>query len=195
MIEGPRELTTERLLLRRFSEADRAPFAALNADPIVMEFMKGVQTRAESDRTIDRIEAAFAQDGLAPWAIELRETAEFIGMAGLARATFASPATPAVEILWRLARPHWGHGYATEAARQTIDDGFGRLALEEIVSFTAEANRRSARVMQRLGMTRDPSADFDHPALEEGHPLRRHITYRLRRPGLEASTHTARTPL
>ena len=106
-------------------------------------------------------------------------TGTFAGYVGLWPATFDAPFTPAVEVGWRLARAHWGHGYATEAARASVADGFDRLQLDEILSFTATINHRSRRVMERLGMTHDPRDDFDHPALPPGHRLERHVLYRL----------------
>jgi RimJ/RimL family protein N-acetyltransferase len=176
-VEGP-ELRTERLWLRRWSDADRVPFAALNADPEVMEFLPAPLTRAESDDMVDRIEARFDESGLSLFAVEVVASGEFIGFVGLWPATFEASFTPAVEVGWRLARSAWGHGYATEAARASLDDGFERVGLTDIVSFTAVINERSQRVMQRLGMTRDPADDFDHPKLADGHPLRRHVLYR-----------------
>jgi len=179
---GPAELCTERLVLRRWREADRAPFAALNADAEVMEHYPAPLTRAESDDFVDRIEEHFAREGWGLWAAEVAGTGAFAGYVGLWPATFPAPFTPAVEVGWRLARPHWGHGHATEGARAAVADGFARLDLDEIVSFTAVGNDRSQRVMQKLGMTQDPADDFDHPNLPEGHRLRPHVLYRLARP-------------
>jgi RimJ/RimL family protein N-acetyltransferase len=179
---GP-ELRTERLLLRRWREADREPFAALNADPAVMEHFPATMSRAESDGLVDRIEAAFEERGFALWAVEVAVDGGFAGFVGLAQVRFEARFTPAVEVGWRLARERWGRGYATEAARAVIAFGFEEVGLEEIVSFTAPVNVRSWRVMERLGMTRDPAGDFDHPAVPPGHPLRRHVLYRLARPG------------
>ena len=177
---APRELRTERLLLRRWRVSDREPYAALNADPVVMQHMWGVLTREESDAHIAAMEERFATMGFGQWAVELLDGGAFVGFVGLAAPTFDAHFTPAVEVGWRLAAEHWGHGYATEAASASLDDGFDRLGLEEIVSFTSPANQRSQRVMQRLGMTRDPADDFDHPRAPEGHPLTRHVLYRAR---------------
>ncbi|MBA8796034.1 ribosomal-protein-alanine N-acetyltransferase [Friedmanniella endophytica] len=176
------EPETERLRLRRWRPEDREPFAALNADPVVMEHFPAVLTREQSDATVNRIEAAIAGQGWGLWATEVRETKEFIGFVGLARPSFEAHFTPAIEIGWRLARPFWGHGFATEAARAALDVGFDRLGLDEIVSFTAASNLRSQAVMRRIGMTHDPADDFDHPRLPEGHPIRPHVLYRIRRP-------------
>jgi RimJ/RimL family protein N-acetyltransferase len=170
---------TEQLLLRSWRETDRAPFAALNADPVVMEFYPAPLSEDESNAFVDRIEQGFAERGWGLWAVEHVECGSFIGYVGLAPALFEASFTPAVEIGWRLDRDHWGHGYATEAARAALDYGFNTLGLDEIVSFTAPANVRSQRVMQKLGMTRDPDGDFDHPNVPEGHPIRPHVLYRL----------------
>jgi RimJ/RimL family protein N-acetyltransferase len=174
------ELSTDRLILRRWRPADREPFAALNADPEVMRHFPETLTREASDAFADRIERLLAQQGWGLWAVEVTETGTFIGFTGLNRPSFEAHFTPAVEIGWRLSRSAWGHGYATEAARAVTAFAFGTLELDELVSFTAAANDRSRRVMERLHMTRDPRDDFDHPALPPGHPLERHVLYRLR---------------
>ena len=176
------QLTSERLLLRRWKDADLEPFAALNADPIVMEHLPAMLSRAESDAFVARIEAHFDAHDFGLFAVAVRATGEFIGFVGLWPASFDAPFTPAVEVGWRLARTAWGHGYATEAARAAVRDGFERLGLDEIVSFTAQVNERSWRVMQRIGMTRDAAHDFDHPSVPAGHRLERHVLYRLSRP-------------
>ncbi len=177
---GPR-LHTERLLLRPWAPADREPFAALNADPEVARYLIGPMSRADSDALADRIEAGFQANGFGLWAIEITATGEFVGFTGLSRPRFEAHFTPAVEVGWRLARTAWGHGYATEAARAALEYGFGPAGLDEIVSFTTKTNARSRAVMNRLGMTRDPADDFDHPMLVEDHPLRPHVLYRLAR--------------
>lgn len=178
----PSELRTERLRLRRWSDADLEPFAALNADPVVMEHFPAPLTRAESDELVARIESTFDDEEVGLWAVEVTATGRFTGFTGLWPATFEAPFTPAVEVGWRLAREHWGQGYAPEAARASIADGFERLGLDEIVSMTAVGNDRSRRVMEKLGMTRDPADDFEHPKVPVGHHLRRHVLYRLTRP-------------
>lgn len=173
------ELRTERLLLRPWRVEDREAFAVMNADPEVMEFLPLALSRAESDALADRIEKHFAQHGFSLWALEVAGGPSFIGFAGLLAVGFEAPFTPAVEVGWRLAREHWGMGYATEAARAAIRYGFERGGLDEIVAFTFEGNLRSRRVMERIDMTRDPADDFEHPLLPSGHPLRRHVLFRL----------------
>jgi RimJ/RimL family protein N-acetyltransferase len=170
---------TTRLVLRPWREGDREPFAQLNADPEVMRHFPRVLDRRESDTTAERVEAHFREHGFGPWAVEVQDGAPFIGFVGLLRVGFAAHFTPAVEILWRLARSSWGHGYATEAAREACRIGFAELRLPSIVAFTVPGNVRSRAVMERLGMTHDARDDFDHPELEEGDPLRRHVLYRL----------------
>ena len=175
------EQGSKRLVLRRWRAADREPFARMNADPKVMEFLPALLPREESDALVDRIEGHFAEHGFGLWAIESKDTGEFIGYVGLAVPSFEASFTPCVEIGWRLAVEHWGRGLATEGASRVVERAFGSLGLQELVSFTTEANQRSRRVMEKLGMTRDPAEDFDHPSLPEGHRLRRHVLYRLRR--------------
>lgn len=176
-------METERLIMRRWREADREPFAELNADPEVMEYFPGLLTRERSDLMVGRIEQSFDELGYGLWALEVRESGEFIGFSGLALQTFEAPFTPAVEVGWRLARHAWGHGYATESARAAMAYGFDQVGLDEIVSMTAAVNLRSRAVMERLGMTYDPSDDFEHPAIvSPDSPLRPHVLYRLRRP-------------
>ncbi len=179
---GHPSLRTPRLCLRQWRDEDRAPFAAMNADPVVMEFFPDTLSHAESDAAVDRIREHIDRHGYGLWAVEVPGVADFIGFVGLAVPRFESHFTPCVEIGWRLAREHWGRGYATEAAHAALEFGFLDLALNEIVSFTATTNRRSQAVMERIGMTRSPDDDFDHPSLPEGHPLRRHVLYRAGRP-------------
>jgi RimJ/RimL family protein N-acetyltransferase len=174
-------VATSRLLLRLWRDDDLPAFAALNADPEVMEHFPKTLDRGESDSRVAQIREHFARHGFGLWAVEIAGGASFIGFVGLSVPTFEAPFTPCVEIGWRLAREHWGFGYATEAARAVLGLGFQRLQLGEIVSFTVPANRRSRAVMERIGMTRDPLGDFDHPLLPEGHPLRPHVLYRVRR--------------
>lgn len=172
-------LSGARIRLRPWCDADRAPFASMNADARVMEYFPNCLSRAESDAMVDRIQEHFREHGFGFWVLEIADVAPFIGFAGLAVPRFSAHFTPCVEIGWRLARKYWGYGYATEAARLALDHAFGTLALAEVVSFTAATNQRSRAVMERLGMYRDPAEDFDHPALPQNHSLRRHVLYRL----------------
>lgn len=169
-------MQTDRLILRNWQDSDREPFAALNADPEVMAHFPAPMSRERSDAMIDRHRALLEASEPGLFAVE--DSGGFIGFVGLAVPGFKTSFTPCVEIGWRLAHHAWGHGYATEAALAVLDHGFNRLMLNEIVSFTSIGNRRSRAVMERIGMTHDPLEDFDHPNLEAGHPLRRHVLYR-----------------
>jgi RimJ/RimL family protein N-acetyltransferase len=171
-------MRTERLVMRGWRETDREPFAALNADPDVMEHFPEKLSREQSEAFADRIEAGFAERGWGLWALEAG--GEFIGYTGLQPVSFETHFTPAVEIGWRLARGAWGRGYASEAARAAAVFAFAELELDELVSFTVPENSRSRAVMERIGMTHDPADDFDHPKLPDGHPMQRHVLYRLR---------------
>ena len=173
---------TERLLLRSWRDEDLAPFAAMNADPVVMEHFPSTLTRRESDALVVRITAQLDDLGYGLWALEVRDSGEFVGFTGLALQTFPAHFTPAVEVGWRLAQSAWGHGYATEAALAALEYGFTVAGLDEIVSMTAATNVRSQRVMQRIGMTHDPADDFDHPNVPDGHRVKPHVLYRIRRP-------------
>lgn len=178
----PVQLRTARLSLRTWRDADRAPFAALNADPEVMEHFPATLARDESDVLVDRIVERMNRHGVGLWAVEVRATGEFAGFVGLNPVPRELPIrSEGWEVGWRLARRHWGHGYAGEAARAALAYGLGEAGLAEIVSFTATTNLRSQAVMRRIGMQREPADDFDHPALPPGHPLRRHVLYRARR--------------
>jgi RimJ/RimL family protein N-acetyltransferase len=170
-------LRTPRLLLREWRDADAAPFAAMSADSEVMRYLP-----APDEAWIARMRGHFDEHGFGQWAVELPGEARFIGAIGLNHVRWTLPFTPAVEAAWRLARPYWGRGYALEAARAAIEDGFFRLRLNEIVAYTVPANRASRQVMERLGMVHDIAGDFDHPSRPVGDPLRRHVLYRLARP-------------
>jgi ribosomal-protein-alanine N-acetyltransferase len=172
-------LRTDRLLLRAWRAEDREPFARMNADSEVMEFFVSAMVRAESDAFVDRIEADFVRRGFGLWAVEEIDPSEFIGYAGLSYQTFAASFTPAFEIGYRLARQSWGQGYATEAAKEAVRYGFEHVGLAEVVSMTALHNLRSQAVMKKLGMAHDTGDDFEHPGVPHGHPLQRHVLYRL----------------
>jgi RimJ/RimL family protein N-acetyltransferase len=172
-------IRTERLLLRQWRAEDREPFAALNADARVMEFMPALLPRPQSDALARASEAHFATHGFGPWAVEVPGVAPFIGFVGLVVPAFEAHFTPAIEIGWRLAAEHWGQGYATEAALASARHAFAAVGADGLVSFTTPQNLRSRAVMRRIGMTHDPGDDFDHPRLAPGHRLRRHVLYRL----------------
>jgi RimJ/RimL family protein N-acetyltransferase len=180
---GP-SLETERLILRPWRESDLAPFAEINADREVMTYLPGLLSRAESDAQAAHIRSHFDHHGYCFWAVEERKTGRFVGFNGLGPVEFKEHFTPAVQAGWRMARPFWGKGYATEAARAALAHGFDEFGMKEIVAYTVPANGRSRAVMERLGMTQDQAGDFDHPKLPEGHPLRRHVLYRIARPPL-----------
>ena len=179
------ELETERLRLRQWRASDRAPFAQMNADPRVMEFFPARLDPAASDALAGRIEARIAERSWGLWAAELRapsgKAGDFIGFIGLQPPIAQLPCSPCVEVGWRLAQPYWGKGFATEGARAAIRFGFEKLGLDEIVSFTVPANRRSRAVMERLGMLEDKAGAFEHPSIAPGSPLRLHCLYRLSR--------------
>jgi RimJ/RimL family protein N-acetyltransferase len=179
-------LRTSRLLLRPWRDEDIAAFAEMSADPAVMQYLLPLSDRGLSVETwVARTRAHWDEHGFGQWVLELPGEASFIGVVGLDTVAYEARFTPAVEVAWRLARSYWGHGYATEAATAALDYGFGQLGLPEIVAVTVPANQRSRRVMERLGMTRIPEDDFDHPRLAEG-PLRRHVLYRLSNPAAGA---------
>ncbi len=175
----PVTLSTERLILRQWQPEDRAPFAALNADPEVMEFFPAPLTREESDRLAGGFAQHIETHGYGRWVVEERTSSAFLGFVGLSSPAYTTHFTPCTEIAWRLGRAAWGQGFASEAAREALRFGFRELGLPEIVSFTAVENERSQRVMQRLGMQRDLAGDFEHPSLAPGHPLRPHVLYRM----------------
>jgi len=176
-------LRTDRLVLRGFTDADRPAWAAMHADPVVMATLMAPLDRAGADALMDRVTARWAELGYGWWCVDLDGAC--IGAAGLStptwRAPFMDPARPTVELAWRIASPHWGCGYAPEAAAAAVAYGFDVLEVPELVAFTAVDNANSRRVMEKLGMVHDPAGDFDHPNLEPGDPLRRHVLYRLRR--------------
>lgn len=172
-------IKTSRLILRQWQDSDLAPFAALNADPRVREFFPGLMSREESDHSVKLASDHIARCGWGFWAASLIETGEFIGFIGLEDVYFQAHFTPAVEIGWRLAFNHWRKGYATEGAKAALKYGFETLRLDQVVSFTTIGNIRSRHVMEKIGMHYRTQDDFDHPKLPEGHPLRKHVLYRM----------------
>ncbi|GLQ07299.1 GNAT family N-acetyltransferase [Sneathiella chinensis] len=179
--QTPARLVTKRLILRQWQDSDLVPFAALNADPAVMEFFPHCLTREDSDAMALKIRTLIAEQGWGFWAAEIRDTGAFAGFVGLHRPSADLPFSPCVEIGWRLARDHWGQGLATEGAKAALTFAFDRLSLPEVVSFTFKDNHRSRAVMERLGF-QNSGEDFNHPALPDGHPLRPHVLYRLQKP-------------
>ncbi|MBU9819609.1 MULTISPECIES: GNAT family N-acetyltransferase [Rahnella] len=177
----PLKIVTPRLTLRQWRDSDAGPFAEMNADPRVMEFFPSTMTREKSDEMLARCRDLIAVRGWGIWAVELRDTGEFIGFVGLHTPGYDLPFTPCVEIGWRLRADVWGKGYCSEAARAALNAGFEQLGLDEIVAFTALPNARSQAVMKKMGMTCDISENFNHPAVEKGNWLEEHCLYRLRR--------------
>jgi RimJ/RimL family protein N-acetyltransferase len=175
-------ITTKRLRLRQWRDSDLPAYAALNADPRVMEFLGPVFTREESDAEAAKIRDYIDKDGWGYWAVEVIGGAPFIGFVGLVVPGFEAHFTPCMSIAWRLAYAHWGCGYTTEAAAAALKYAFEKLAVPEVVSYTYRGNQRSRRVMERLGMSRDSRDDYDHPRLAADDPMRPHVLYRLRNP-------------
>jgi RimJ/RimL family protein N-acetyltransferase len=175
-------LQTDRLRLRLWQDQDVLPYVALNADARVTEFLPGPVTPEMAQQFFSAQNECYARHRCCYFAAELKASDELVGFIGMKRQDFAAPFTPCFEIGWRLGSGFWGQGLATEGARAVLAYGFGELGLDEIVSFTVPANVRSRRVMDRIGMTRDADGDFEHPALPSGHPLSRHVLYRISRP-------------
>lgn len=173
-------IQTKRLVLRPWKDTDLEAFAKINADPRVMEHFPKLLNREESDALAQRISSLMQQQGWGIWAVSLINQDNFIGFIGLAHIHFTAPFTPAVEVGWRLAYDYWNQGYATEGALSAIKYGFEQLKLDEIVAITVPKNQRSRRVMEKIGMSYDVDGDFDHPKLEPGHPLQRHVLYRIK---------------
>ncbi|MBY4947284.1 GNAT family N-acetyltransferase [Cupriavidus respiraculi] len=176
-------LTSSRLILRPWRESDLPAFASMNADSRVMRFFPATLSRQDSDALAARIRARMQAHPFGFWAVEIPGVADFAGFVGLSIPAFEAHFTPCMEIGWRLAAPFWGCGYATEAATAALDHAFHTLNVPEVVAFTATSNLPSRAVMERLGMLHDADEDFDHPAVPEGHALRRHVLYRMRKQG------------
>jgi RimJ/RimL family protein N-acetyltransferase len=172
-------IETPRLILRGWREADTEPWVQMNADARVTEFFVSTYSREQSERLAAENQKRLARDGYGWWVIEVKGGPSFAGVLPLQQVPFKALFTPAREIGWRLPFESWGNGYATEAATAVLGFGFDRLGSKEIVAMTASINARSRRVMERLGMTHDPADDFDHPRIEPGHRLRRHVLYRI----------------
>lgn len=175
----PENLETDRLILRRWKDSDLEPFARLNNDERVMQYFPRLIGKAETQRIIEDIENTFEEHEMGLWAVDIKKQNEFVGFVGLWIPKFKADFMPCIEIGWRLLHEHWGHGYAPEAAVETLRDGFERLKLKEIHSFTTVHNRNSIRVMEKIGMSR--INEFDHPSVPKGHFLRPHVLYHISR--------------
>lgn len=172
-------IETPRMILREWKQSDRAPFARMNGDPVIMEYLPRSLTEKQSNDLVDRFNAHFKAHGYGLYATENKDSGDFMGFVGLRKVPFDAPFTPAVEIAWRLDYEFWGQGYCQEAACGVLDHAFGDLGLKEIVSFTVHDNTRSIGVMEKIGMSRDKKGDFDYPGMREDHPLGRFVLYRI----------------
>ncbi len=174
-------LETKRLILRDWEEKDIIPFVGMNQDPEVMKFFPNLLSCDESINLIHRTQKQLSDYGFCLFAVELRETSEFIGFVGLSVPGFQAHFTPCVEIGWRIAKKYWNQGFATEAAKAVLREAFERYGLNEVVSFTAKTNKVSIRIMEKIGLQHDPKDDFNHPNLAINHPLSEHVLFRLSR--------------
>jgi RimJ/RimL family protein N-acetyltransferase len=177
-------IETERLILRQWQDGDRPAFAAIVGDSHVMRYYPATRSRAEADAWIDKMIAGYAAGTARFMAVERKSDGALLGLTGTANIAFTIPTSPRVEIGWLLGQEYWGQGYAPEAARASLAHGFDVLGHDEITAFTAEINQPSQRVMEKLGMHRDPAADFEHPNVPMGNPLRSHVLYRIAKPDL-----------
>lgn len=175
----PPNLNSDRVILRQWREEDLIPFAKMNADPIVMEYFPAILSQKESDKLAEKIQNQFQKYGFGFWVLEIPNVTKFAGFIGLNIPQFEAHFPPCVEIGWRLKKDYWGQGYATEGAKLCLEFGFNQLQLKEIVSFTAQVNTRSRRVMEKLGMTHNPQDDFQHPLLPRNHSLSYHVLHRI----------------
>lgn len=176
-----KSIETDRLILRKWQEQDLAPFASINQDPLVMKYFTNPLTTAQTAETMERYNSHIEQHGFGFWACVSKQTQELLGFVGLSMPNFETHFTPCVEIGWRLASKHWNHGYATEAAKVALQNGFKQHRLTEIVAFTVPQNVRSWHVMEKIGMQRDHTGDFSHPNISKDHPLNLHILYRIKK--------------
>ena len=177
--QGIHQLQTSRLILRNWKQNDIEPFAILNSDPRVCEFLPNVLSQEETLTSVIKIQSHFKKHAFGLFAVELISTKTFIGFVGLKYFSFDSHFTPSVELAWRLSWKNWGQGLATEAAQKVTQYGFETLGLPEILAITAKNNQGSRRVMEKLGMFTNEDENFLHPQLEYSHPLAEHILYRF----------------
>ncbi len=175
------KIESPRLILRSWKESDIAPFASMNQDPKVMEFFLSISSPEESEAMANRFQKQIDDKGYGPWAVELKSTGEFIGFIGLLIVAPHFHFAPAIEAGWRLSQKHWGQGLATEGAIEVLQIAFEDLNLEEVVSMTAALNLPSQRVMQKIGMNHLAADDFNHPKIEQNHPLCKHVLFRAKR--------------
>ena len=175
-------LETERLIFRDWKEEDREPFARMNADPMVMEYLPRSLDPKASNKLVDRFQAHLDKNGYGLFALEEKESGEFVGFTGLNNVDFEAPFTPAVELAWRLDYGFWGHGFGSEAGTAVLDYAFDKVKLKEVVSFTVHDNERTIHLMKKIGLTKVEGGDFDYPALRKGHPLGRFVLFHKKKP-------------
>lgn len=174
-------IETPRLILREWKDSDRAPFARMNRDPLVMEHLPRILDEKASNKLMERFQKHFREHGYGMYAIERKEDGEFVGFAGLENVAFDAPFTPAIEIAWRFDYEYWGQGYGMETGKAVLEHAFKALGLKEVVAFTVHDNMRTIDLMERLGMKRDPAGDFDYPGLRKDHPLGHFVLYRAQK--------------
>ena len=174
-------IKTNRLRLRNWREEDLAPFAEMSSDAELMRYFPSTLTRAESDELANRQRENIDRQGWGIWAVELLENGQFIGLTGLQHQPDRFAFSPCTEMAWRIARPYWGKGYATEAAMAALEYGFSTLSLSELVAFAVAGNQASISVMEKIGMTSDGDT-FLHPEMPVSHPLAEHVLYRIANP-------------
>lgn len=180
-------LETERLILREWKKSDHEKFARINHDPLIMEYFPRTLDAKDTDKLVERFQKHFKKYGYGFYALELKESGEFIGFVGINHVEIDVPFKPAVEIAWRLDYEYWGQGYATEAAQAVLRHAFSELGLKEVVAYTVFDNNRAIHIIEKLGMKRDPKGDFSYPKLPDDHPMSRHVLYRLKQKDFNAA--------
>lgn len=167
---------SERLGFRRWKEQDRKPFSEMSADPEVMLYFPKLLAKEDADRLIERFEIHMDEKGYTMWAVEKKEDGTFIGFIGLLEIAMEISGKGFAEIGWRLDKRYWKKGYAVEGARACLAYAFGPLNMTSVYSFTSPLNEPSQTVMKRIGMTKID--EFEHPKLEAGSPLKKHVLYK-----------------